>query len=985
MPDTATADVEVDAAPRRATPVPSASSAAATAAAAARWFPREPLLATKLSLPAVERLALVRRPRLTARIGGYAAAAGSEGGDADPHPAPTAAHPRLTLIVAPAGFGKTTLVSEWCAALRAREADGRPVPVAYVSLDAGDNDPTRFLTYLIAALQGFAPGLGDSALALLRSPQPTPREAILTVLLNDLAALETASPVTVVLDDYHLLSERAVHEAVTFLLEHLPPTVHFVIASRADPPLPLSRLRARGQMAELRAADLRCSGEEAGAFLNEVMRLGLSAESVAALENRTEGWMAGLQLAALSLQNRQDREDFITAFTGSHRYIVDYLGEEVLLQQPEEVQTFLLKTSLLDRFCAPLCDAVAERTDSDAILERLERANLFLIPLDDERRWWRYHHLFADMLRALRMRRETPGEHHGLHQRAAQWFTEQGYWAEAVEHALAGHQFAQAARIIADDAGEAVWRRGESATLTRWLDRLPEEVWRAEPRLCLLRLRPLLIAVRIDEIAALVEDAERGLRASGTPEDDRIWGEVFAVRAFVARFRDDLDGALRLCAEAMKRLPAGEATLWRAVVALLRSNIQASRGDLVGALEGFREAAAGGEAVGDVQTTCVSLFSCGLLSEELGRLRQAEGFYEHSLAFLREVTRASDDHLPPIAAYAQVGLASLAFERNDLEAAERLLDRARPAARLIEGVQAIYRSTDILLDLYLLSGREQRARELLREWEVLVQSRPLTPLLRATETLWARLALECGDLNAVEEWAAQQGSQLDASLTADFRPGDAAAESFLKREVDLIVLARLHRLQNRPDDALRVLRAIRARSTTMRRESLVVRCLAHEAAVLAARGDADGAQAALTEALCLGEPEGFVRTFLAAGSELSPILRRVAAAPPEALSPRYLTQLCEAFAAEAPGDGAAAAPASPRPAPGAPHPAPDALSEREIEVLRLVADGLSNPEVADRLFLSVGTVKRHVHNIFGKLNAANRVEAIARAREMGAL
>lgn len=993
---------------------------AAAASPAAR---REPILATKLSLPAL-RGALVARPRLTARIGeALGVVAGALPGPMTTKlgsPAPR----RLTLIVAPAGFGKSTLISEWCV-VRAREE--RPAPVAYLSLDPGDNDPTRFLTYVIAALQTVVPHVGEGALTLLRSPQPAPREAVLTVLLNDLAALPVAEPIAVVLDDYHLITEGAVHESVAFLLDHLPPTAHFVIVSRADPPLPLARLRGRGQMTELRGADLRCSGEEAGAFLNEVMELGLPAESVAALEARTEGWMAGLQLAALSLQNRTDREEFITAFTGSHRYIVDYLGEEVLLQQPAEVQEFLLRTSLLERLTPALCDAVTGRTDSGAILERLERSNLFLIPLDDERRWWRYHHLFSDMLRALRMRRETEEEHIDLHRRAAQWFAEQGFWAEAVEQSLSGRQFEQAAHCIAETAGEAVWRRGESSTLNRWLDRLPEEVVHGHPRLCLLRLRPLLIAVRIDEIERLLNHAERCLRqqaaAEGTvvPPDgeDQMWGEVLAVRAFVARFRDDLDGALALCAEAMRRLPHTGVNLWRGVVAILRSNIQASRGDIVGALEGFREAAAVGELVGDVQTTCISLYSCALLSEELGRLRQAEALYRRINGFLREQTGAAADDdrrlLPPIASYAQVGLASLALERNQPALARQLVEQSRPAARLIESVQVIYRGLDLLLDLYLLEGNEGAAREMMREWELLVQSRPLTPLLQATETLWARLALGCGDLHAVEEWAEQQEERFRESLEGEFVPGGEAAEVFLQTETDLLVLARLRRLQNRPLEALEILRVVRARGAAMARDALVVRCLAMESAVLASLDRGSEASDTLAEVLRTAEPEGYVRSIVEAGLELVPLLDRFAAAPPAGVSAAYASALRDALVP--PGDGTVGAArrpansqvvfsagaladpppqtAAPRPpAPGevaggvgggiALHPS-ETLSEREVEVLRLVADGLSNPEIAERLFLSVGTVKRHVHNIFGKLEAANRVEAIARARAQGVL
>ena len=376
-----------------------------------------PILATKLYIP-LPRTNVVLRPRLIERL--------NEG-----------LHRKLTLISASAGFGKTTLVSEWVA--------GCERPVAWLSLDEGDNDPTRFLTYLVAALQTIAPNIGEGVVGALQSPQPPPTESILTALLNEIAALP--DKFVLVLDDYHVIDAKPIDDALTFLLEHLPPQMHLVITTREDPQLPLARLRARGHLTELRAADLRFTPAEAAAFLNQVMGLDLSAEDIAALETRTEGWIAGLQLAALSMQGREDVPGFIRAFAGDNRYIVDYLVEEVLQRQPDHVRSFLLQTAILDRLNGPLCDAVTGQEEGNARLEALERGNFFVVPLDDKRHWYRYHHLFADVLSAHLMA-EQPDQVATLHRRASEWYEQNGSAADAIRHALAAEDFARAADLV---------------------------------------------------------------------------------------------------------------------------------------------------------------------------------------------------------------------------------------------------------------------------------------------------------------------------------------------------------------------------------------------------------------------------------------------------------------------------------------------------------------------------------------------------------
>ena len=419
---------------------------------------RDVLVATKFHVP---RAGFVPRPQLLARL-----AEGVGRG--------------LTVVCTPAGFGKTTLLGDW-----ARRSRGR---AAWLSLDAGDNDPARFWRYVAAALARARPGVDAPVVALLRGPQQPPLEAVATAVINELSSLPGERGVVLILDDYHLVEAPPVHESVAFLLDRLPLGLRLVLSSRADPPLPLARLRARGQLAELRAADLRFTVAETAAFLREVSGLDLPAASVAALQDRTEGWAAGVQLAALSLRAQADPAGFIATFAGSHRYVLDYLTGEVLAGQPEQVLRFLLETSVLDRLCGPLCDAVTDRTGSQEMLEELDRANLFVVPLDEVRHWWRYHHLFADLLRA-RLERERPAALPGLHHAAAAWHEKHGFADEAVRHAIAAGETAWAARLVERHV-EALLRRGEGATLDRWLSALPAESIRARPRLCLAQAAP---------------------------------------------------------------------------------------------------------------------------------------------------------------------------------------------------------------------------------------------------------------------------------------------------------------------------------------------------------------------------------------------------------------------------------------------------------------------------------------------------------------
>ena len=537
-----------------------------------------PILATKLYIPP-PRPRVVPRPRLIARLD-----AGLDG--------------KLTLISAAAGCGKTTLVSAW--------VTGCGLPTAWLSLDEGDSDSARFLTYLIAALQTVAPAVGQGALAALQAPQPPPPEAILTAVLNDLAALPDG--LLLVLDDYHAVDAPAVDQALAFLLQNLPPQLHLVIATREDPSLPLARLRARGQLTELRAADLRFTPDEAAEFLNQVMGLNLAAEDVVMLETRTEGWIAGLQLAALSMQGRTDAAAFIRTFTGSHRFVLDYLVEEVLLRQPERVRSFLLQTSILDRLSGPLCDAVTVQEGSGDVLEELDRGNLFVVPLDDSRQWVRYHHLFAEVLQA-RLLRELPDRAPVLHRRASEWYERNALPSAAIRHALAAQDFERAARLIEmetsmlrDASQEALWKS--------WVQALPAEQVRARPVLIVYYALALLPA-ELDAAEARLQDAERWLQpAAGLRERSAVAadeadpatgggergqsqgmvvvnqeefrslpGTISIVRAYRAGALGDLPGALRYARQALDLLPASD-RFWRGAAAALLGIANWRSGDL---------------------------------------------------------------------------------------------------------------------------------------------------------------------------------------------------------------------------------------------------------------------------------------------------------------------------------------------------------------------------------------------------------------------
>jgi LuxR family transcriptional regulator, maltose regulon positive regulatory protein len=910
------------------------------------------LLTTKLHIPRpLPRV--VPRPRLIERL--------NEG-----------LHRKLTLVSAPAGFGKTTLVSEWVS-----EADR---PIAWLSLDEGDSDPTRVLTYLVAALQTVSPNLGEGVLGALQSPQPPPIESMLTVLLNEISTLP--EKFILVLDDYHLIDAKPIDDALAFLLEHLPPQVHLVIATREDPHLPLARLRARGHLTELRAADLRFTSSEAAEFLNQVMGLGLTADDIAALESRTEGWIAGLQLAALSMQGRGDVPGFIRAFAGDDRYIVDYLIEEVLQRQPEHVRSFLLETSILDRLSGPLCDAVTGQDDGKTLLETLQRGNLFVVPLDDKRRLFRYHHLFGDVLQ-VHATDEQPDQIPIRHRRASEWYERNGLPSEAIRHALAARDFERAANLIELASLEMLLSRQEE-TFNGWLYALPGDVVRVRPVLSAY-FALSLVSTDLEAAGPHLQNAERLLNerldspSSVTcPEHSRrmvvvdhegfrtLPGLLEIIRAYRAGAFGDVSGSVEHARKALDVLPEDD-LLWRGAAASLLGLAYWTSGELDAAHRSFADGIALLRMTGDVTQSLSGWLILADIRTAQGRLRDAAGIYEEALDLATEHLHP----LPPPAADLYVGMSELRLQHNDLEAAERHLFASRAISEHGGISENRHRWYIAMARISVARGDLDRALELLDESERLYVRSP-DPYVRPISALKARVWIRQGRMDRALGWMRDQDLSVDDDLSylREFehitfarlliaRYGNGRSESSI-RDANAL----LERLREAAEDGGRIGSLI---------EILVLQAIAHEA-----QGNAAGALAPLERALILAEPEGYVRVFVDEGM---PIARLLTAAVARGIAPDYTSTILAAFEAEGLMSGE-----SPRPpAAGTAQPLIEPLSQRELEVLQLIAQGLSNREISDRLFVALSTVKGHNRIIFDKLQVRRRTEAVARARELGLL
>ena len=848
---------------------------------------------------------------------------------------------RLTLVSAPAGFGKSTLLGEWMG-----DRSSRGKSVAWVSLDGSDSDLARFVSYLVAALRTAGEEVSEGVLTSLRSPELPPVEAVMGALINELA--DVPHEITVVLDDYHVIDSEPVHGAVSFLLEHMPENVRLVVSGRADPPLPLSRLRARDQVTELRAADLRFTPDEAAAFLNEVMGLSLSVGDVAVLEEITEGWVAALQLAALSMRDRGDVSGFVEAFSGSNRHVLDYLAEEVLERQPADVREFLLKTSVLGRMSARLCDAVTGHSDGQEMLERLERENLFVVALDDERRWYRYHHLFAEFLRG-RLVRARPGLVGELHLRASGWYEENGHLAEAISHAFSAPDYEHAARLV--ELGiKDTWRRGEFPTVLRWLEALPNEAKRLRPRLFPAHALALTITGRPDDVEPLLQEAELAASEATTGEDRRfLLGFASAVRSWRARLRGDAPRAVELARSALSLLPHEHVTQ-RNLAAVCLGDALRTTGELAAASEAFAEAAELGRAADHAYGTLIAMVWRARVQMELGRLREADEEFRRALRFVNE----RGVQLLPAAGLAHIGMGALLYERNDLEGAERELERGVELAELAREVSNLVWGYVTLSQAKRARGDEEGAREAARKAEQVAHGSSADLEVAIAGAWMSQLRIAKGDL------------------------AEAAALEQL-RTMDRTTSARLLHAQGQHGDALQLLEEPREAAEAAGRTGDLIKLLALQALALWAKNEKERAVVTLTRALFMAEPEGYVRTFVDEGAAMGELLtatlevrQRGHLDAANRVPARYLAKLLAAVARDAV-------------APAADERLAEPLSERELEVLALVASGESNAGIAGRLFVSTSTVKTHVNNLYRKLGARSRTQAIARAREMDLL
>jgi len=882
-----------------------------------------PILATKLYIPS-PRPKVVLRPRLIAQLNDGLHQNQNFGC-------------KLTLISAPAGFGKTTLVSEWVA--------GCQRPVAWFSLDEGDNDPARFLTYLVSALQTIDVNIGKGVLGILQSPQPSPTESILTTLLNDITTISDSF--ILVLDDYHVIDSKPVDQALVFLVEHLPPQMHMVIATREDPPLPLARLRVRGQLTELRAADLRFTPAETADFLNQVKGLNLSAEDIDALEIRTEGWIAGLQLAALSMQGYEDVTGFIQSFTGSHHYILDYLVEEVLGLQPERVQTFLLHTSILDRMCGSLCDAVLldPSVSGQETLEYLERANLFIVPLDSERRWYRYHHLFTELLRQRLSQSAFSGNKEGgvaeYHIRASQWYEDNDLEIEAFQHAAASNDIERAARLV-EGKGMPLQFRGALAPVLIWLASLSTTVLDARPSLWVMYASALSMTGQLTGVEPKLQAAEAVLQGAELDDKTRnLIGHIAAIRALLAAVQNQVDVIIAQSHRALEYLHPDNLAVRTATIWFLGTAYHL-QGDRAAAGRCYTEAIAISQASGNLVINLNATTGLGKVQEMGNQLYRAAETY-------RRVLQLVGDSSQPAGCEAQLGLARILYEWNDLDAAEQHGQQSLQLAQQIENTNRAVSCEVFLASLKLARGDVAGAAAMLAQTNKAVDQHNF--------------------VNRIPEVATAQVLVL-------LRQGDLAAAAQLVHTHQLpISQAQVHLAQGDASAALAALEAVRRQMEANGWEDELLKIMVLQAVAFHAHAEKDKAMQLLGDALALAEPGGFIRIFVDEGQAMAQLLFEAAE---HGVMPDYVGKLLAAFQA-------VAQTSEDKPNLPLAQPLIEPLSQRELEVLQLIAQGLSNRQISERLFLALSTVKGHSRIIFDKLQVQRRTEAVARARELGML
>ena len=898
-----------------------------------------PILSTKLYIP-MPRTNVVLRPRLIERL--------NAGLDR-----------KLTLISVSAGFGKTTLVSEWVAACER--------PIAWLSLDEGDNDTTRFFTHLVAALKTIEENIGESVVSSLNSTQQPSTESILTVLLNEITTIPYKF--VLVLDDYHVIDSERIDDGLNFLLEHLPPQMHLVISTREDPQFHIGRLRARGHLTELRATDLRFTPSEAAAFLNQVMDLDLSTDEITALETRTEGWITGLQLAALSMQGRKDIPAFIRAFAGDNRYVLDYLVEEVLQRQPDHVRSFLLQTSILNRLNGPLCDAVTGQNEGNTMLETLLRGNFFVVPLDDSRHWYRYHHLFAEVLFA-HLREEQPDLVTTLHRRASTWYKQHGSVADAIRHALAAEDFARAADLV-----ELAWpemrRSKQDATVLRWMKALPQELFHFRPVLSVEYAWALLACGELEAVEGRLQSAERWLETTTDIRERReaplaemvvmdeeefrgLPGTIAVMRAALAQVSGDVTGAIKYAQQVLDLVPEDDHLRRGAATALLGLTSW-TNGDLETAYRMFAGGMVSVQQGGNISDVIGGTIALADIRIAQGRLRQAMSIYERGLQLAMKqgnpVLRGMADMY--------VGMSELYYEHNDLHEATQYLLKSKEQGEQTGFQQNGYRWHVAMARIREAQGDLDDALDLLHKAENLYMS-DFFPNVRPVAALKARVWVAQGRLDKALDWAREQGLTVEDDL-------------YYLREFEHITLARVLLARYKSDrqdpsifEALGLLERLLQAAEEDGRMGSAIEILILQALTLYLKGNLPAALVPLERVLTLAEPEGYVRIFLDEGKPMAALLE---AAAKHGIALNYVRSLLTTFGVDESKTPTKQVMSEP-------------LSERELEVLRLLRTDLSGPDIARELIVSLNTFRTHTKNIYSKLEVNNRRAAVRRAEEL---
>ncbi len=894
-----------------------------------------PLIATKLYTPK-PRQDLVRRNHLIERLN-------------------KSIRSKLTLVSAPAGFGKTTLVTEWI--------DQTQWQVVWISLDNGDSDPVYFIQYVIAALQRIEPKVGETALTLLRSPQHPPFDAIIINLIQEIE--DIPNDFALVLDDYHSIDKEETHQLVALLIDHMPPQMHLVVITRVDPNLPLARLRAGNQLTEFRVSDLGFTKDETAHFFNKVMKLGLSKEDIATMKSRTEGWVAGLQLAALSMQGRSDISNFINDFAGDDRHIVDYLAEEVLNLQPEDIKKFLLQTSILNRLSEPLCNHVTNQQGSQKMLEHLEKANLFLVPLDNKRDWYRYHHLFADLLRhRLHQKRDDVAQ---LHMKASEWFEANVFKEEAIEHALAAKEYNRAADLIEAFILER-WHGGEQVALFNWLDQFPNEYKVSKPNLGLCHARVLFQSGRQGAAEKLIDHLERThvFISTGnssitngqneTPEASAtiaFQGRIAAIKAYMATRKGDIPSISKYSQQALDYLSEEDST-WRSIIATSSGIAYDLKGDGRAAIDAHLEAVEAARKAGNVYLYLINRLWVAIGLKNAGRLPEA-------MTICRQLLNEIDDKI--LTFNVAVGhvwgtWGELLYELNELDEAHRyakkgveLLEQGHDVSHLGHRYTCLAK---ILCSKKDLAGAE----EIVPKMDELLRTSVIPPwVLTQIKAVKARIYMMKGNIDVLVKWVKECGLKLDDECT-------------WKHDAEQIMFARILIAQSRLNEALELLDHLIVENEKAGRGLYQIETLLLKALVLKKKNYVTESMAAIQKALSLAEPGGYTRVFIDEGPHMAELLEKLLDTK-ENIPRAFVKKLLPAFKLRqiVKRDDRLVEP----------------LSERELEVLTYIAAGLSNKKITEQLFVSMSTVKTHLQNIYGKLDVHSRTEAIAKARDIGLL